>query len=256
VATLRELHHRLHFEFEQKRRLHSHAPGEFEDKRRIRPRLTSPPRLVPPQVPPKLKPRRRPQTFSAALRDIRILDKMPAMTTMTEKETLSGWNRAAARMAKGLDFTDAEDRAIFRGRFAYQTTNLKVTTLISLAADWGQPIPANASRNTAVKAATAGWMIRRLKQQARKLARIRASGSELLAGERYRSVARSTGTTVVLVSCEEQGIPVSDGGRWAVICDEHGSLIQDDIQENLRQIMAEPQEWCQLCTLKVSEASA
>jgi hypothetical protein len=244
LVRLRGMHYELHTKFEMKRRHHTHAPGEFEPAVQIR----SPRYRTTPQI-------RKAQSLRAALHNLTILDNVPPMTTATGKDTLSAWNRTAARLAKGLDFTDAEDRATFRGRFAYQTTNLRVSTIITLAQDWGKVIPANSSRDLAVKAATAAWMIRRLNQQAHRHARTRLAGSETLVGERYRSVAKATGTTVVLVSCVEQGIPVSDGGRWAVICEEHGSLIQDDIQENLRQIMAEPHHWCDACVRKDVEDS-
>ena len=68
-----------------------------------------------------------------------------------------------------------------------------------------------------------------------------------LAGYRAHTKARSTGVIVILVDAESQGINVEDGGKWALICDDHGSLLQDDKQSNLRGWLAHPEDWCEEC---------
>lgn len=66
-------------------------------------------------------------------------------------------------------------------------------------------------------------------------------------GYRRHTVARSTGALVVLVDAAAQGISPEDGGRWALICDEHASLLQDDRQATLVSFMSAPEDWCEGC---------
>lgn len=66
-------------------------------------------------------------------------------------------------------------------------------------------------------------------------------------GYKAHTKARTTKTTVVLVNAEEQGLNKEDGGKWALICDDHGYLIQDNNQANLRGFLAHPEDWCEPC---------
>lgn len=66
--------------------------------------------------------------------------------------------------------------------------------------------------------------------------------------------SKLTGTTVVLVEAEAQGLSVEDGGRWALICNEHGGLIQDTNKARLRGHMGEPEQWCPDCQEKFRDA--
>lgn len=65
------------------------------------------------------------------------------------------------------------------------------------------------------------------------------------AGERYRSRNRKTHTLVVLVDADEQGI--GSDGKWALICDEHGSSVNGDNQTELRTFLGAPWVWCEAC---------
>lgn len=62
----------------------------------------------------------------------------------------------------------------------------------------------------------------------------------------HRKTAK-TGTTVVLVEAEKQGLSVEDGGKWALICDEHGGLLQDTNKRRLLGHLPYPETWCPTC---------
>jgi hypothetical protein len=80
--------------------------------------------------------------------------------TTTEKDFFDAWTGFAVKAAEGLDLNDADDRAIFRSRFAERTRNLRVSALILLAAEWGSPQPGNASRSDACRAVADAWIAR------------------------------------------------------------------------------------------------
>lgn len=52
---------------------------------------------------------------------------------------------------------------------------------------------------------------------------------------------------VVIYIGEEQGIPESDGGKYAVVCETHGTLVQTTNLPNARSAMKDPREWCECC---------
>lgn len=54
------------------------------------------------------------------------------------------------------------------------------------------------------------------------------------------------GVRVVAVEAAEQGISPDDGGRWALIDDTHGTLIQASSLAKLEGMY--PAEWCGQCT--------
>ena len=66
-------------------------------------------------------------------------------------------------------------------------------------------------------------------------------------GYRRHTRSRKTGTTIVLVEAERQNIDADDGGRWALVCDDHGSILQADQQANLWTWAAHSEEWCNDC---------
>ena len=99
------------------------------------------------------------------------------------------------------------------------------------------------------------------------LARSAARYATSLAGIRNWTVARSTGTLVVLAEAPAQGLPVSDGGRWALICEGpaanrvlvdvgdpagdselvHAGIAQFTRRVDAEAFLAHPEEWCPVC---------
>lgn len=57
----------------------------------------------------------------------------------------------------------------------------------------------------------------------------------------------ATDTVVALVDAVKQQIDPADGGKWALICDRHGSLLQDTNKTRLGGHMRTPWEWCGAC---------
>lgn len=68
-----------------------------------------------------------------------------------------------------------------------------------------------------------------------------------IAGYRAHTVARSTGTLVVLAETTEFGLSVDDGGRWLLVCDPHAGILQCDTQRAARRFLSAPEEWCPIC---------
>ena len=56
------------------------------------------------------------------------------------------------------------------------------------------------------------------------------------------------GFTVTLVSTESEGLDINDGGKWVLICEEHGSIIQDSDKNRLWSHANEVADWCEIHT--------
>lgn len=73
-------------------------------------------------------------------------------------------------------------------------------------------------------------------------------------GYRRHTIARSTGTLVVLVDALVQGCAdLDDEGRadrWALICDPHGCLCTWPTQRAAASYLAHPEEWCEECLVE------
>ena len=52
------------------------------------------------------------------------------------------------------------------------------------------------------------------------------------------------GFKVFMCLTEEEGLSVEDGGKWVLICEEHGGLIQDSNKTRLWQNADEVADWC------------
>lgn len=65
------------------------------------------------------------------------------------------------------------------------------------------------------------------------------------------SRARSTGATVLLIdnrdeSFEEMGELLHDG-RWATVCETHGTYVLHSTRRLAESFMAAPEEFCETC---------
>jgi hypothetical protein len=60
---------------------------------------------------------------------------------------------------------------------------------------------------------------------------------------------------VTLYDAEEQGIPASDGGKYAVVCEQHGYLLQGNNRRDMEATMRYPTwELCAECFPTTAEA--
>jgi hypothetical protein len=73
------------------------------------------------------------------------------------------------------------------------------------------------------------------------------ASSPALAGEVRRSRARETGTTVVLVDRHCGGDWIDGDHRWALLCEDHGGLLDIETRALATSWMAQPSGWCSGC---------
>lgn len=66
-----------------------------------------------------------------------------------------------------------------------------------------------------------------------------------LAGLKARSKSRITKTTVSIYVAEEQGM-CSEGGKYAVVCEDHGTCINVDTLAQAKSILPYP-DFCDAC---------
>lgn len=66
------------------------------------------------------------------------------------------------------------------------------------------------------------------------------------AGCRQATVARSTGTLVLVIDGEAGGLD-TDGGRWSTVCEPHGGVISHLTLAVARSFAPAPEEWCPYC---------
>ena len=58
--------------------------------------------------------------------------------------------------------------------------------------------------------------------------------------------ARSTKRPVGIYNCAEAGLDCGDG-RWATICEDHGTIIAHTSKATALRLAAAPEEWCAEC---------
>ena len=54
------------------------------------------------------------------------------------------------------------------------------------------------------------------------------------------------GFTVTICSTESEGLCVEDGGKWVLMCEEHGSIVQDTNKNRLWSHASEVSDWCEV----------
>jgi hypothetical protein len=57
------------------------------------------------------------------------------------------------------------------------------------------------------------------------------------------------GITVTICLTEDEGLCIEDGGKWLLMCEEHGSIIQDSNYRRLWANADEVSDWCEECRI-------
>ena len=55
---------------------------------------------------------------------------------------------------------------------------------------------------------------------------------------------------VTLCLTEEEGLCVADGGKWLLMCEDHGFILQDTNKSRLWSNANEVSNWCTVCKTK------
>jgi len=102
------------------------------------------------------------------------------------------------------------------------------------------------ARISALEPALAVEVVRQMKSRAARRSGHRTPSRRHLREQRTNP---KTGTKYSLLDCRapDSLIPESDGGRWAVVCDTHSSLLQFDSYAQARAVLAQPEEVCDIC---------
>jgi hypothetical protein len=68
-----------------------------------------------------------------------------------------------------------------------------------------------------------------------------AKSKKVLVGEEY--------VTVSICLTEEEGLCIEDGGKWLLMCDAHGFILQDTNHRRLWRWADEVSDWCEECRI-------
>lgn len=79
-----------------------------------------------------------------------------------DPEIFTVWAERLAADAAGLDLSDADDRATFRGRVHTATASTTCVLVVALAREAGHRGPVHSSRAAAVRALADAWIARDL----------------------------------------------------------------------------------------------
>jgi len=60
------------------------------------------------------------------------------------------------------------------------------------------------------------------------------------------------GVTVTLCLAAEEGLDARDGGKWLLMCENHGGIVQDTNKARLWANRLEVKEWCAECRTKAA----
>ena len=82
-----------------------------------------------------------------------------ALARTVTQATIEAWERTMTSAASDLDFTDPEDRSVFRGRVSERMRGLKTATARALARYWSA-VPRDNSHDAAVRACADAWLRR------------------------------------------------------------------------------------------------
>ena len=59
--------------------------------------------------------------------------------------------------------------------------------------------------------------------------------------------AKIDGVIVTLSLTEDEGLSVADGGKWVLVCETHGGIIQDTNKTRLWANRFDVTDWCEEC---------
>lgn len=54
---------------------------------------------------------------------------------------------------------------------------------------------------------------------------------------------------MTLCLTEDEGLSVDDGGKWLLMCEDHGGILQDTNKRTLWAWAADPSDWCEECRI-------
>lgn len=57
------------------------------------------------------------------------------------------------------------------------------------------------------------------------------------------------GVTVTICLTEDEGLCIEDGGKWLLMCEDHGSIVQDSNYRRLWANADEVSDWCEECRI-------
>lgn len=72
------------------------------------------------------------------------------------------------------------------------------------------------------------------------------------AGARMSRVCRATRTTVTLYNAEEANLDTEDG-KWATVCEDHGSIASHRSFKTAVSWLPSPHDWCEECRAYVDK---
>jgi hypothetical protein len=52
-------------------------------------------------------------------------------------------------------------------------------------------------------------------------------------------------TEITLCLTEDEGLSVNDGGKWLLICEKHGNILQDTNKQRLWSHASDVESWCE-----------
>ena len=56
-----------------------------------------------------------------------------------------------------------------------------------------------------------------------------------------------TNNKATIYSAEELGVSAEDGGKWVLVCEPHGQIVQDTNKKRLAQWKNHSAQWCSDC---------
>jgi hypothetical protein len=68
-------------------------------------------------------------------------------------------------------------------------------------------------------------------------------GSKMAWTQKSKKVGNAT---VTICLTEDEGLCVADGGKWLLMCEDHGSILQDTNKTRLWAHADEVAEWCEI----------
>jgi len=60
---------------------------------------------------------------------------------------------------------------------------------------------------------------------------------------------KTDGVTVTICLTEDEGLCIEDGGKWLLMCETHGGIVQDTNYRRLWAWAAFPADWCEECRI-------